>query len=68
MAFNPKAGILVVDDDDLIRDVVCLMLSTLGFATISAKDAVEALDCMNNNDSIHFVRIPLKLTSHSGGY
>lgn len=48
-----KASILVVDDDDLIRDVVCLMLSNLGYATISAQDAIEALVCMKNNDSIH---------------
>ena len=66
MKTNPKAGVLVVDDDDLIRDVVCLMLSTLGYATISAQDAVEAIDCMNNNDSIHLVLTDINMPQMDG--
>ena len=50
MVFNPKAGILVVDDNELIRNIVCFMLSRLGYMAISAQDGTEALDCMKNND------------------
>ncbi|MDX2452368.1 response regulator [Desulfosarcina sp.] len=61
-----KASILVVDDDDLIRDVVCLMLSTLGYATIAAQDGIEALVCMKNNDSIHLVLTDINIPQMDG--
>ena len=35
---------LVVDDDELVRDALCLQLADAGFATIAATDGVEALE------------------------
>ena len=66
MAFNPKAGILVVDDNELIRNIVCFMLSRLGYMTISAHDGTEALDCMKNNDSIHLVLTDINMPQMDG--
>ena len=51
MVMNSKVNILVVDDNELIRTMVCLLLSSLGYLPTSAQDATEAIDCMKNNDS-----------------
>lgn len=37
------ARILVVDDEDALRDVVCEMLESLGYRTIQAKGADDAM-------------------------
>ncbi|MBM9605487.1 hybrid sensor histidine kinase/response regulator [Desulfopila inferna] len=36
--------ILVMDDEEMIRNVVCRMLAHLGFKTVEARDGREALD------------------------
>ena len=66
MTNNPKASVLVVDDDDSIRDVICAMLSHLGYMTISAQDGTEALDCMINNDSVHLVLTDINMPHMDG--
>ena len=66
MAFHPKAGILVVDDNELIRNIVCFMLSRLGYMTISAQDGTEALDSMKNNDNIHLVLTDINMPQMDG--
>ncbi len=38
------APILVVDDDEAVREAVCDALTMLGYATESANDASDALD------------------------
>ncbi len=38
------ARILVVDDDEAVRDTVCEALTMLGYATECANDASDALD------------------------
>jgi len=38
------ARILVVDDDEAVREAVCDALTMLGYATESANDASDALD------------------------
>ena len=38
-----KICVLVADDDDLIRDALCLQLNDQGFVAIAAKDGPEAL-------------------------
>lgn len=40
--------ILVVEDDDNLRQLFCTVLNNNGFRTISAKDGLEALDQMDN--------------------
>ena len=37
--------ILVVDDDPHIREVVCFALQKAGYATVSAENGKQALDC-----------------------
>jgi CheY-like chemotaxis protein len=44
-----KYTILVVDDEELIRNMVVTFLSTLGHSCITATDGVDALDKMKEN-------------------
>jgi CheY-like chemotaxis protein len=41
---KPKKAILVVDDDDDVRNVLCLVLSAEGYRTVGAADGLEALE------------------------
>jgi PAS domain S-box-containing protein len=42
--------ILVVEDDDLVRDYVLMQLQRLGYTTLSARDAASALDLVKKGD------------------
>jgi CheY-like chemotaxis protein len=55
MAMHKKASILVVDDEELIRNLVCLMLSKLNYRAVSARNASEALTCLANGYGIDLV-------------
>lgn len=52
---NSKTTILVVDDDEIIRDMICLMLSKLGYETTPACDAVEAIKSIKHIDTFNMV-------------
>lgn len=43
---DERACILVVDDDDDLRDAQCLALQTAGYRTIAARNGVDALDVL----------------------
>ena len=66
MVMNTKEDILVVDDDELIRKIVCLLLSTLGYHPTPAQDAIEAIDCMKNNDSFQLVLTDINMPQMDG--
>ncbi|WP_372683650.1 response regulator, partial [Desulfosarcina sp.] len=55
MKMNSKASILVVDDEAFIRNLVCLMLSKIGYATTSARDAIEALEFIQSVNGFQLV-------------
>jgi len=43
---SPKHTILVVDDEELIRELVFTILSNLGYSCITATNGIDALDKM----------------------
>jgi signal transduction histidine kinase/ActR/RegA family two-component response regulator len=47
-----KQRVLVVDDDDLVREVVRLSLEEAGFATEGAEDASRALDYLDQGKTV----------------
>jgi len=47
---GPKASILVVDDEDFIREIICRKLGGSGFACDSAPSAEDALAKIAQND------------------
>ena len=63
---NSKINILVVDDNELIREMVCLLLASLGYLPTPAQDATEAIDCMNNNDSFQLVLTDINMPQIDG--
>jgi len=66
MAMKTKASILVVDDEELIRDLVCLMLSKLKYRTVSARNASEALTCLANGYCIDLVLTDINMPNIDG--
>lgn len=66
MAIDTKASILVVDDEELIRDLVCLMLSKLGYQPTPAQNAVEALNCIQLDDGIQLVLTDINMPKING--
>lgn len=66
MTKQPKASILVVDDEESIRNLVCLMLSKLKYRTISAQDASEALTCVENGYDIKLVMTDINMPKIDG--
>lgn len=43
-----RTSILVVDDEDTVRDVLCENLAECGFDVVSARDGQEALQCISD--------------------
>ncbi|MCI0496165.1 ATP-binding protein [candidate division KSB1 bacterium] len=69
--FNGKGKILVLDDEEIIRDVVHRMLTYLGFDVELAKDGVEAIECyeraMNSDKPFDAVIMDLTIPGGMGG-
>lgn len=66
MVMNPKVNILVVDDNELMREMVCFLLSSLGYLPTPTQDATEAIDCMNKNDSFQLVLTDINMPQIDG--
>jgi PAS domain S-box-containing protein len=47
--------ILVVEDDDLVRDYVLTQLQSLGYATLSARDAASALQLVDKGEAFDMI-------------
>jgi len=70
MAENVETGsakytILVVDDEELIRNLVVTVLSKLGHSSVTAIDGVDALDKMKGNE-IDAVITDIKMPTMDG--
>ncbi|RMG03842.1 MAG: response regulator [Nitrospirae bacterium] len=60
-----KFRILVIDDDEIARDVVVSLLSKEGFTVDSARDGIEGLAAVKKND-YHLVITDLKMPGADG--
>src|SRR5437588_12098177 len=65
---SPKrATILIVDDDEDIRDSVAEMLEAVGYATVTAANGKEALDLLLSSRVIpNLIILDLKMPERSG--
>ena len=51
-----RGPIMVVDDDDNVRRMMCVMLEAEGYATVGARDGLDALERMRDvSPSLVFV-------------
>ena len=66
MLMHSKASILVVDDEEFIRNLVCLMLSKLGYEPTSARHAVEALNFIKYDDGFQLVLTDINMPQIDG--
>lgn len=65
MAESAQYTILVVDDEELIRNLIVTLLSKSGHASITAVDGVDALDRMKGNQ-IDAVITDIKMPNMDG--
>jgi two-component system chemotaxis response regulator CheY len=62
---SPKYRVLVVDDEDLVRNLVVTFLSKLGHSCLTAVDGVDALDKLKGN-KIDVVITDIKMPNMDG--
>ena len=63
---HSKTSILVVDDEELIRGLVCLMLKNLGYEPTSSRHAIEALDLIQSVDGFQLVLTDINMPQMNG--
>lgn len=59
-------AVLVVDDDDILRESLCELLELHGFHTLAARDGVEAMDRLRSRDSVRFMVLDLLMPRMNG--
>ncbi len=58
--------ILIVDDDDVVRDVLSLALAEFGHMTYKASNGVKALEILRANPEVEIVILDLKMPVMNG--
>ena len=61
----PSRTVLVIDDEDLVRDVVARMIEDLGYAAVTAADGIAGLDVVARQD-IDAVLVDMTMPRMSG--
>ena len=61
-----SARILVVDDDDLVRETVAFQLEAEGFATLAAAGGIEALALLQSGEAVDAMVSDLSMPGMSG--
>jgi two-component system response regulator CpxR len=61
-----NAPILVVDDDDDVRTMLCIVLSAEGYAAVGAADGLEALERMRRDGPPPLVFVDLMMPRMNG--
>lgn len=66
--FGPRARILVIDDDEATRDVICTALDEHGYGAIPAANGADALDLMLiiGEQQPHLILLDLHMPSLDG--
>jgi two-component system, cell cycle sensor histidine kinase and response regulator CckA len=63
---KPQATVLVVEDTEPIRKMVCAMLTQKGFSCLEAADGFEALRLMEDRDGVHLVLTDMMMPKMGG--
>ncbi len=58
--------ILVVDDDPAIRALISLILQVNGYATVEARDGIDALALLEHTPSIGLMLLDLRMPRMNG--
>ena len=69
-AFSPTAGtetILVVEDEEIVRTLVCRMLERAGYKVISAEDGADAVEkFVDNRETVSLVLSDVVMPKKTG--
>jgi CheY-like chemotaxis protein len=60
--------ILVVDDDEGVRELAVSVLESLGYSVVSAKDGVEALSILDEEDPVDLLFTDIVMPGSLSGY
>lgn len=60
------ANLLVIDDNKMVRDIVCEMLTPKGHKVIQAEDGLQALNSLQQKEKFDLVLVNLSLPNLSG--
>jgi two-component system OmpR family response regulator len=63
---EPARRVLVVDDDDDIRTLVCLILASEGYETIPASDGLEALRLLHERERPSLILLDIMMPRMDG--
>jgi CheY-like chemotaxis protein len=67
MEMEGSGTVLLVDDDELVRNIAASMLTHLGYSVLEAKDGVEAVEIFGQRqDEIHCVLCDLTMPIMNG--
>ena len=62
----PEGMILVVDDDEDVRETLCELLELHGHHAVGARDGVEALALIRSGAQVRFIVLDLAMPQMSG--
>jgi PAS domain S-box-containing protein len=65
-AWHGSGTVMLVDDEEDVRNVGCEMLEALGFETVTASDGIDAIEILKRNQSIKIVILDLTMPRMDG--
>ncbi|MEI6305784.1 MAG: PAS domain S-box protein, partial [Deltaproteobacteria bacterium] len=65
-SWSGEGKVLLVDDEETVRNIAEEMLNELGFTTIKAANGIEALDALKSNPDVSFVILDLTMPQMDG--
>jgi CheY-like chemotaxis protein len=65
-AEHPEGMILVVDDDDVVRETLCELLELHGHHAVGVRDGVEALAVLRSGEKVRFMVLDLAMPHMNG--
>src|SRR5512140_2042131 len=69
MPAAPGGTVLVVDDEDMVRDICLVYVRTLGFQAVGAADGYEAIKIFRERaDEITFVVLDMTMPNMNGAH
>ena len=66
MEVNGRATLLVVEDDDAVRELTCRVLNRSGHHVLSARNGFEALDLLRSRDDVQLVIADIVMPGMNG--
>ena len=58
--------VLLVDDEEWVRDIGCAMLEELGYCVVTARDGMEAVEIFKNTPEVSIVVLDLNMPNMDG--